>query len=130
MILLSYMDKHILIIEDEPDIREAMAEAVMQAGLKVSTAANGSLGLTKALGDHPDLILLDIVMPVMDGHQCLRKLRQDSWGKTAKVIMLTSMDDMKNIGGAHENTITDYIIKAHSSLDEIIKKVQLALYTD
>ncbi len=124
------MNKHILVIEDEPDIREAMAEAVAQAGFKVSTAENGSVGFKKALEEHPDLILLDIVMPIMDGHETLRKLRQDPWGRSVKVIMLTSMDDVRNIGSAHEEKITGYIIKAHSSLDEILAKIRLVIYTD
>jgi DNA-binding response OmpR family regulator len=124
------MNKHILIIEDETDIREAMAEAVEQAGFQVSTAENGSTGLTKAIAEKPDLILLDIVMPVMDGHETLQKLRQDPWGKSVKVIMLTSMDDVRNIGTAHEENITDYIIKAHSSLDDILKKVRMVIFAN
>lgn len=124
------MNKRILIVEDEPDIREAMAEAVEQAGFLVSIAENGQIGFEKATQEKPDLILLDIVMPVMDGHETLKKLRNDPWGKTAKVIMLTSMDDVQNIGSAHENKITDYIIKAHSSLEEIVKKIKLIIYTN
>lgn len=124
------MDKRILIIEDEPDIREAIAESLTDAGATVITAKNGAKGLETALAEHPDLILLDIIMPVMDGHQMLAKLRQDPWGKSVKVIMLTSMDDVQNIGTAHEGNITDYIIKAHSSLDEITKKVRESLYID
>ena len=122
------MEKHILIVEDEADIREAMAEAVAEAGFVVSTATNGAEGLEKALAEKPDLILLDIVMPVMNGHVLLEKLRNDPWGKDAKVIMLTSMDDVKNIAGAHSGAITDYLIKAHSSLDDILQKIRVAIY--
>ncbi len=122
------MEKHILIIEDEPDIREAMAEAIADAGFKVSTASNGSEGLQVATSEKPDLILLDIIMPVMDGHETLKKLRQDPWGQSAKVVMLTSMDDVKNVASAHESSITDYLIKTQNSLDEIVKKVREALY--
>lgn len=124
------MEKHVLIVEDESDIRDAMAEAVADAGFAVSTADNGSTGLDTALTKRPDLILLDIVMPIMDGHEVLEKLRQDDWGKTVKVIMLTSMDDVKNIAHAHESDITDYIIKAHSSLDDIVTKVKMEIHTD
>ncbi len=123
------MEKHVLIVEDEQDIRDAMAEGVTQAGFKVSIAENGMVGLEKALSEHPDLILLDIVMPLMNGHQMLEKLRQDVWGKNASVIMLTSMDDVKNIATAHTGAIEDYIIKAHASLDEIVQKVRLSVYT-
>ena len=123
------MDTRILIVEDEPDIREAMAEAITEAGFTVSIAENGAIGLEKALSEHPDLILLDIVMPIMDGHKMLEKLRLDSWGKQTPVIVLTSMDDVKNIALAHEGVITDYIIKAHSSLDDIVKKVKVAVFS-
>lgn len=124
------MDKRVLIIEDEPDIREAMAEALVQANIKTLTAANGVEGLSMAIKEKPDLILLDIVMPKMDGHAVLEKLRQDPWGKKVKVIMLTSMDDVRNIGIAHKNSITDYIIKAHSSLDDIVSKVRISLFSN
>lgn len=124
------MEKRILIVEDELDIREAMAEALTQEGFAVSTAVNGSEGLEKAIAEKPDLILLDIVMPVMDGHEMLEKLRADDWGESAKVIMLTSMDDVKNIGQAHSGAITDYLIKAHSSLSEIVAKVKLVIYAE
>lgn len=124
------MNKSILIVEDEQDIREAIAEALVDAGFFVSTAENGSVGLNKAVSERPDLILLDIVMPVLDGHAMLQKLRQDPWGKNAKVIMLTSMDDTKNIVNAHQGDIGDYIIKTHNSLDEIIRKVRMVLYED
>lgn len=129
MYYLCNMEKHILIVEDEPDIRDAMAEAVAQAGFEVSTAENGQVGLEKALEEKPDLILLDIVMPIMNGHELLQKLRQDQWGKSVKVVMLTSMDDVQNIGSAHKGNITDYIIKAHSSLDDIIAKVKVFIYS-
>ncbi|MCA9354829.1 MAG: response regulator transcription factor [Candidatus Kaiserbacteria bacterium] len=122
------MEKKILLVEDEPDIREAMAEAIADAGFAVVTAENGQAGLSTALAEHPDLILLDIVMPIMDGHSMLEQLRQDPWGKTVKVIMLTSMDDVQNIADAHEGSITDYLIKAHSSLDDIVAKVKLEAY--
>ncbi len=124
------MEKHVLIIEDEVDIREAIAEAMEQEKFTTSTAKNGVEGLEKALSKHPDIILLDIIMPLMDGHETLKKLRQDPWGKTAKVIMLTSMDDVKNIANAHDGSIADYIIKAHSSLDNIVSKVKMEIFTD
>jgi two-component system OmpR family response regulator len=124
------MEKKVLIVEDEPDIREAMAEAIAQAGFQVSVAENGATGIQVALDEHPDLILLDIVMPIMDGHAFLKKLRLDSWGRTAKVIMLTSMDDVRNIAGAHTGDIEDYLIKAHSSLDDIVQKVREVIYAN
>ena len=117
-----------MIVEDEPDIREAMAEAIADAGFAVKTAENGQVGLATALEYFPDLILLDIKMPIMTGQEMLEKLRQDSWGKDVKVVMLTAMDDPRSIVTAHAGNISDYIIKAHHSLDEILNKVREALY--
>ena len=122
--------KHILIIEDEADIREALLETVTEAGFKVSVAENGAIGLQKAITEKPDLILLDLKMPVMDGHTTLGKLREDAWGKNAKVIILTSMDDVRNIASSYENTISDYIIKGHTSLADVLQKVRVHLYTE
>lgn len=122
------MDKNILLVEDEADIRDAMAEAISDAGFKVSTAENGEVGLNKALHEKPNLILLDIRMPIMGGQEMLQKLRQDPWGKQVKVIIMTAMDDVANVSVAHQSGIDDYLIKTHTSLDELLQKIRLALY--
>lgn len=124
------MEKHVLVVEDEQDIREAVSEALTDAGFTVTPATNGAEGLKLALEKKPDLILLDIVMPEMNGHEMLKKLREDKWGQDAKVIMLTSMDNTQNVAEAYEGDITDYVIKIHNSLDEIVKKVRLAIHSD
>ena len=123
------MEKHILVIEDEIDLREAMAEALAEEGYRVSTAENGQVGLEIALRDHPDLILLDLMMPIMDGQTMFGKLREDPWGREANVVILTAMDDVNNIGLAHEAKPLDYFIKAHHSLDDLVKQIRLLLYT-
>ncbi len=122
------MSQRILIVEDEVDVRETIADALTQAGYQVSVAEDGEVGLRLAQNEHPDLILLDLIMPVMDGHEMLRRLRQDMWGKDANVVVLTSMDDATNVASAYEGKITDYIIKVHTTLDELINQVRLALH--
>ncbi len=123
------MEKHILVIEDEVDLREAMMEALHEEGYKVSGAENGQVGLETALRDHPDLILLDLMMPIMDGQEMFRRLREDEWGRSANVVILTAMDDVNNIGLAHEAKPLDYFIKAHHSLDDLVTQIRLLLYT-
>ena len=122
------MEKTVLVIDDEKDICDSVGEALTDAGFHVLTAANGMDGLKLALSEHPDLILLDLVMPGYDGHTVLEKLRQDPWGETARVVVLSAMDDVGNIAGAYDGKIKNYIIKAHNSLDEIVKKVRENLY--
>jgi DNA-binding response OmpR family regulator len=118
------MNKHILVVEDEPDLREAMVEVLIEAGFNVSAAPDGSIGLDYAIAEKPDLILMDLMMPIMDGHEMLRRLRQDPWGRNAHVVVLSAMDDVSNIAHAHEGKLEDYIIKAHASLDELVNKVR------
>ena len=71
-------------------------------------------------------------MPKLNGHQTLKALRADSWGKTAKVILLTSLDDATNVSEAVELKSNDYIMKSNASLESILKKVtqHLAGYYD
>lgn len=73
--------KKILIVEDEESLLKTLGEKFTLEGFEVVKAQNGVEGLRVALQEHPDLILLDIVMPVMGGMEMLGKLRQDDWGK-------------------------------------------------
>ena len=122
------MKKRVLIVDDEADIREAMADYLEQNGYRVSQAADGAVGLELALKEQPDVILLDLMMPVMDGHAMLDKLRQDLWGRNAKVVIMSAMDDVTNIGSAYQTGITEYIIKSNASLEELAKKVREILF--
>lgn len=117
--------KKILLIDDDKNLREALTDALTTASFSVLEAQNGEEGLAVALKEKPDLILLDIMMPKMNGHQTLKALRADTWGKTAKVILLTSLDDAANISESVELKGNDYVIKSVTSLEDIIKKVKL-----
>ena len=81
------IDKKILIVEDETPLRNAVSDILTFEGFGVLQAKNGQEGLDIALAEHPDLIVLDIMMPVMDGMASLRKIREDeSWGKNAHIV--------------------------------------------
>lgn len=90
--------------------------------------ADGEEGYQTALAKHPDVILLDIMMPKMNGHQTLEQIRNDPWGKNAKVIFLSSLSDAENIVHAVEKNSEDYIVKSHASLAEIVAKVKQVLH--
>lgn len=121
------MKKTVLVIEDEADIREAMVDYLTQSDYNVLEASDGITGLNTALSEHPDLILLDLMLPGMNGQDVLRKLREDRWGKTATVIILSAQDDLGNIGMAYESGVTEYLMKSNASLDELAKKVREVL---
>ena len=93
---MSEQKKKILIVEDERPILEPLVDKFTREGFEISVAHDGEEGLKSALEKHPDLIILDIVMPKMDGMTMLKKLREDdTWGRHARVILLTnlSVDD-------------------------------------
>ena len=101
----------ILVVDDDSDLREALRDALTDAGFGVETGQNGEEGLKKAIEIKPNLILLDLVMPVMDGWEFLEKLHQDEWGKTAQVIILTNADDVDSLSRAIEGRGYEYLVK-------------------
>ena len=81
-------------------------------------------GLSVALAEHPNLMLVDVVMPKMDGITMLEKLREDEWGKDAHVIMLTNLSDTEKIAFAAKKGVNDYLVKADWDIASIIEKVK------
>ena len=117
--------KKILVVDDEAATRKALADKLTQAGFTILEATDGEAGLASALTEHPDLILLDIVMPKMDGMNVLKKLREDAWGKQVPVILLTVLnpdDNMIKDVSAHEPSY--YLIKTDWRLDDVVAKVK------
>ncbi len=126
------MDKNIktvLIVEDEKSLREAMADMLRRKNFLTHEAKNGKEGLEIALKEHPDLILLDLIMPEMDGMATLKKIREDAWGISAPVIILTNLSAINgNIADdAAAHIPTQYLIKSDWKLHDIIKKIEQIL---
>ncbi len=124
---LFYHMKKVLIVEDEMSLLKSLASGFDRAEIEVLTAQDGEVGLQVALQNHPHLILLDLLMPKMDGITMLQKLRQDSWGKNEKVIILTNLDDQKKAAEAEQYGVSDYFIKSNWNLKDVIKKVRAEL---
>jgi CheY-like chemotaxis protein len=119
--------KRILVVDDDNNLRLVLTDKLKASGFEVDDAANGKEGLDKALEIHPDLILLDILMPIMNGQEMLKILREDEWGKSAKVVMLTVIEDAASIAQAVEDGSMAYLIKSDESMDEIVEKVRTML---
>ncbi len=123
--------KTILIVEDEKDIREALRDALTDADYSVLEAKNGTEGVSIALEKHPDLILLDLLMPEMDGMTALKHIRMDAWGKDVPVMILT------NVNASKEQIIEDmvmgkpleYLIKSDWKIYDVIEKIEKVLQT-
>lgn len=116
--------KKVLIVDDEQDLRDAVHEALETAGFEVLEAKNGAVGLTVALEEKPDLILLDLMMPEINGIGMLSRLRKDPWGKHAIVVLLTALEDAGSVAQAVEAGGNDYLIKPNIKLEDIVKKVK------
>ncbi|MCX6713798.1 MAG: response regulator [Candidatus Vogelbacteria bacterium] len=119
--------KKILIVEDDVAIVSALSIKLSENDFSILTARNGEEGLAVALRDQPDLILLDIVMPKMDGINMLEKLREDEWGKKVEVIILTNQSGNEEIAKVLDNNATEYLIKTNIKIEEVVKKIKAKL---
>jgi len=120
-------NKKILIIEDERSMLQALSDTFKIENFDVFGAEDGEKGLEVAFKKHPDVILVDIIMPKMDGLTMLRKLREDDWGKSVPVMILTNLSDMEKMAEAAEIGVCNYLIKTDWSLVDIVKKVKKLL---
>ncbi|MBI4087035.1 response regulator [Candidatus Kaiserbacteria bacterium] len=123
--------KTVLIVEDETDIREALRDALHDKAYAVLEAKDGNEGAATALEKHPDLILLDLRMPEMDGMTAFKHIREDGWGKTVPVIILTNL----NANSEHlvDDIVThkpmEYLIKSDWKIYDVVEKVRNVLRT-
>jgi len=121
------MKKKILVIEDEVVLQKSMMDFLSEEGFEVFGALDGEAGLQLAKKEKPDLILLDIVLPIKDGFEVLTELKQSDDLKNIPVILLTNLDSMENVQRAFEFGVSTYLVKANYKLEDISKKVQEAL---
>ena len=112
-------DKKILVIDDEEQLALAVKIRLQSKGYKVTTASDGRQALEKIATDKPDLILLDVLMPTMDGYSCLRELNQRHGRGKIPVIVLTTRDQLKEL--FELEGIEDYIIKPFDHEDLLMR---------
>ncbi len=116
--------KRILIIEDEAPMLRALFQKFNRAGFQAITARNGEDGLRVALKEQPDLVLLDIIMPKMDGLSVAKKIRQDKWGSSVPIVILTNLSDPDQVAKAAKFEVYDFLVKTDWRLDDIINFVK------
>ncbi len=112
----------ILIIDDEPDIVETVSFMLQARNFSVITAIDGFAGIEQAKLNKPDLILLDIMMPGMDGYETCLKLRSDKDTKNIPIIMFTAKGESESVQKAHKSGANDYIVKPFS-LPTLLNKI-------
>lgn len=116
--------KKILVVEDEKPLSIALTNKLKKEGFEVAVASNGEEGLSKFNQFKPDLILLDIVMPVMDGLTMLEKLRKTS---DIPVIILTNLSSPDKIYSAIKSGSFDYLTKSNYSLKDVVEMINKTL---
>lgn len=115
----------VLIIDDVKVMRSILKKQLGAASYNVLEAEDGSIGYRLALKEKPDIILLDVMMPVQDGFECLKELKQDEKTKDIPVIMCTAKGERKDVLEAKSLGAVDYIVKPFKFpiLDEKIKSI-------
>ncbi|MFA5871436.1 MAG: response regulator [Parcubacteria group bacterium] len=117
--------KKLLIIEDELPMLRVLSDKFTLEGFSILEARNGEEGLEIALKTKPDLIILDLFMPVMDGKSMMEKLRQDPWGKDVPIIILTNLNpDDKTLNEIIASGPAYYFIKSKWKLEDLVKKIK------
>lgn len=120
-------EKTILIIEDELVLSDLLAEKFTSERFKVMQAETAEKGIKLALKNHPDLILLDIILPKMDGLTMLKLLRKDIWGKNAPVIILSNTSDQARVSEAIRTGVYDFIVKTDFTLKNLVTEIREVL---
>jgi DNA-binding response OmpR family regulator len=118
---------HVLLVEDDSFLSNIYKTKFELEGFKVTTAEDGVLGLEQAKKKKPDIILLDILLPKMDGFMVLEKLKADSITATIPVILLTNLGQKDDVDKGLKLGAVDYLIKAHFKPSETVDKVYEAL---
>lgn len=118
--------RKILVVDDEPDVVRILSKSLMLNGYEVITANDGLECLAKAENELPDLILLDNVMPNMDGQTVLAKLKASRKTEGIPVIMVTALADEKNNTGAQKGGAMEYVVKPFD-YDVLLEKITQAL---
>lgn len=119
--------KKILFVEDESALQQTFGDALRQEGYQVVSALDGEIGLGLAKTEHPDLILLDLILPKVNGFEVLEELREREDTKGIPVIVLTNLEEIGDIQKAIELGAKDYLVKANYSLEEVVRKIKKAL---
>lgn len=119
--------KKILIIEDEAFLSEMYKMKFELEGYKVIIARDGQEGIESVFSDKPDIILLDLVMPIKDGYQVLEELKSNKDTKNIPVLILSNLGQADEIKRAMNDGADKYLIKANMTPNQLVKEVKDAL---
>lgn len=120
-------NKSILVIEDNHELAESLEDMLTLSGYDAHIELSGREGLSYALDNHPDLTILDIRLPDINGYEVYRGIREDSWGKDAKVSILTASESLENISKNINMPKENILFKPDQSVSQILRHVMKRL---
>src|SRR3989344_60230 len=116
--------KKILIVEDDPFIVDIYASQLKGQGYAVDIANNGEMALEKIKNNYPDVLLLDLILPKMDGWEVLKNLRHDPRTKELKGIVISHLNQKENADNISSFNVSKYLLKIQTTPEEISKAVK------
>ncbi len=118
---MSEKNKTILVVEDEQLVREIMIQELKEHGYKTLEASDGEIAIKLWQEKQPDLVLLDILLPKMDGFEIMKSMRSSS--NDAPVIILSNLWRNEDMQKMFEYKIEDFLVKAHTTTEDVIKRI-------
>ena len=119
--------KKILFIEDESALQKAFGDILSESGYEMKSAMDGETGLRLVGTEKPDLILLDITLPKLNGFEVLEKLKKNPETKKIPVIILTNLEKIEDVDKAIGLGAMTYLVKAQYKLEDVIEKIKNAI---
>ena len=119
--------KNILLVEDDPFLIDIYTTKFKEAGFPIEVVSDGAQAVRRIIEKKPDLLLLDIVLPHLDGWEILEKIREDKDLKDLKVVILSNLGQKSEVDKAFALGATKYLIKAHYTPSEVVKEVKALL---
>ncbi len=117
----------VLLIEDDKTFIDLLRNKCIDAGFDIQVAENGAQGLKLAIESHPNVIVTDLTMPIMDGFEFLKQLREDSWGKKVPVIILSNYGDFDRISKALDIGAFYYLVKSDVEPKDVLSYIEKAI---
>jgi len=121
------MEENILIIEDDKFLRELISRKLINEGFKIDEAIDGEEGLKKLQEAKPDLILLDLILPGLDGFEVLERIKDDPGTSVIPVLILSNLGQRDEIERGLKLGAIDFLVKAHFTPEEIVDKIKMIL---
>ena len=118
------MPNNILIVEDDKFLRELIVQKLSKEGFNASEAIDGEEGIKKIKEEKPQLVLLDLILPGIDGFEVLSRMREDPTVSSTPVIILSNLGQKEDVEKGLKLGAVDYLIKAHFTPGEIIEKIR------